>query len=404
MIVIIIVLIFGLTVNKDNSQNIEEDIIGINDNINNLDAIDYNINNSGNHPNMYLNASEIDAIKEKVKNGQEPWKSAYYKMISDADKTLNEDIVSVTYQGDKGNDYYSDIPYCGWKKVDGKDPDCRDGKINPEADREDYSASIKIGKSVRDLGLAYAFTGDKKYADKAIGFINAWTINPDTKMNPKFTNSQSRLEISVTIPGMFYGADLIWNYPGWNPSNKEKFRDWTRKMVNGAKTWSRDNNWEGWRLVFISSASIITEDSKDLNYTFEKWKEVIPIQIGDDGKMVQELHRTKSLFYSVFGINALIQTAEIARHNGVDLYNYKTSDGRGLELALDYYAPYVINHKEWELQQIATYKGEGAAAYELAYSFIEPKTTYKRVIEKWRRPMYENRNIGPVTLTHVTIG
>ncbi|NOX76666.1 MAG: hypothetical protein GXP17_08690 [Gammaproteobacteria bacterium] len=61
---------------------------------------------------------------------------------------------------------------------------CRDGQINPNADRGDYEAAIKLGDAVQDLGLAYAFTGEAKYADKAIGLIRGWSLDSTTRMKP----------------------------------------------------------------------------------------------------------------------------------------------------------------------------------------------------------------------------
>ncbi len=342
------------------------------------------------HPNMYLNIGEIEAINEK--KNKEPWKTAYDKLISDANSILSKSPPSVTYggkappSGDK-HDYFSEIPYSS------------DGVLKSNVDRTDFNSVKALGKSVRDLGLAYAITGDEKYAGKALEFIRVWTIDSSTKMNPEFTNDQSRIELSVTIPGMFYGADLIWNYPGWKSSDKDEFKDWTKKILASSKTWSRDNNFENWRLVFISSASIIVEDSDSRNYAFGRWKEIISDQMNSDGSMKYELKRTKSLSYSTYAVNAMMQTAEIARHYGVDLYNYRLDDGRGLEIALDFHAPYVANPLKWPYEQIDKYKGDNAAFYELAYTF-KKKDSYKDVIDKWGRPMYEIRTMGPTTLTH----
>lgn len=339
------------------------------------------------HPNMYLDKSEIDAIKTSITSGgpvleeQKPWKIAYDNLMVDANTALNANIQSVTYGGP--------IPPSG---------DIHD-EYTIDSDRTDYSALINVSKYVRSLGLAYAITGNSKYAEKALVFIRKWTIDPDTKMNPKFTTYGSRIELSITMPGMFYGADLIWNYPGWDNAEKEEFKKWTRQMIASAKTWSAEQNFENWRLVFISSASIITEDQNSRNYAFAKWKDIISSQMDTDGKMVLELNRETSLSYSLYAVNAMIQTAEIARHYGVDLYNYKLEDGRGLELALDYHARYVINPSLWQYSQTRTYDGANAALYELAYKFKQ-KPSYLAAMNRWGRPMYETRTMGPVTLTH----
>lgn len=351
------------------------------------------------HPNMFLNTSEIEEIKEKLRTNQQPWKSAYDNMISEESKWLNIPVQSVTFGGNYPpsgdiHDYYTDPPYLN------------DGIHNPNSDRTDYSALINASRSVRYLGIAYVLTGDNKYADKAVRLINAWTVDQSTMMNPKFTNGQSRIEISVATPGMFYGADLIWNYPGWNQSDKDIFKEWTRQMIDSAKTWSNDNNFENWRLVFISSASVITDDENSRQYAFDRWKAIIPDQVSIDGSMKKELLRTNSLTYSTFALNAMIQTAEIARHYNVDLYNYKLDDGRGLEKVLDFHVSYIVNPSTWSYKQISSYKGDNTAIYELAYSFKQ-KPSYLSVINRWRgtyRNMYEMRVMGPATLTHANMG
>lgn len=361
------------------------------------------------HPNMYLNDNEISIINEKVKANQEPWKTAYGNMISDANSALNLPVQSVTHQGNTGHDYYTESPYCGWKKVDGKDPDCRDGQINPNADRGDYNAAIALGKAVRDLGLAYSFTKDSKYADKAIQLINAWSINSATKMNPHFPTGQSQIELAPTMSSMFYGADLIWNYQGWNSANKEAFKTWTRDFITSAKshTWCAEfcQNFENWRLVFISSASVIAEDSDNMNYAFNRWKEVIDLEMDTDGSFKHDRDRAAGgLFYSMFVLLPATIVAEVARHQGVDLYNYKLSDGRGLELALDFHAPYTISPGSWPYTKggFDTDLGRtksNSAIYEIAYSF-KKKSSYEKVISGLGRPMYDMRVLGPTTLTH----
>ncbi len=353
---------------------------------------------SSNHPNMFLNAGEIENIKEKLRTNQQPWKSAYDIMINEDDKHINIPVQSVTFRGDSPpsgdiHDYYTDPPYSS------------DGVVDPNSDRTDYSSLINVSRSVRYLGIAYALTGNNVYADKAVQLINAWTVDSSTKMNPKFTNGQSHIEISVATPGIFYGADLIWNYPGWDQSDRAAFKEWTAQMIDNAKMWSNDNNFENWRLVFISSASVITDDINSRQYVFDRWKAIIPDQMNTDGSMKKELTRTNSLTYSTFALNAMIQTAEIARHNNVDLYNYKSTDGKGLEKALDFHVRYIIDPSIWPYQQIGTYRGDNSAIYELAYSFKQ-KSSYHDVINELGgipRNMYEMRVMGPTTLTHANV-
>lgn len=352
-----------------------------------------NVTSATGHPNMFLNQSEIEDIKEKVMSNREPWKTAYERLMSEADSSLSTPIQSVTYGGITPptgdiHDYWAGTV------------------LIPDPDRTDYRAAIKLGKSVRALGISYALTGDSRYADKAVQLINAWTVTPSTRMNPRFTPGPNNtwvnvIEYYVTFPGMFYGADLIWNYPGWNSADKDEFKSWAKDLISssGRNKPSNPQNYENWRTLFISSAAVVADDYDTLNWVSNYWKELIPLQMDSQGKMIRELERHNSLSYSLYAIGPMIQAAEIARHHGTDLYNYRLADGRSLELALDFHAPYVAGKKSWPYPQRDTYAGENAALYELAYSFKQ-KSPYMDVINKWGRPMYEGRTMGPVTLTH----
>jgi len=351
---------------------------------------------AGSHPNMYLNQSEIDAIKSKVSGNIEPWSSAYSKMMSAANSVLNKSLLSVTLQGKTSSQYFTEKPYCGW-------PDgCRDGQINPNADRGDYTVATELGSAVRNLGLAYAFTGEVKYADKAIDFIRNWSLNPSTRMKPT-TAAGNRIELFITLPGYFYGADLIWNYDGWDAGEKAAFSDWVKILADHAKANGAGlNNFANWRVVLIASAGALLNDSTLLDFAAAEWKRLIPLQISGNGKLGQEVGRSKGLHYSLYAVNAMIQSAEILRHRNVNLYDYSAA-GKNLELALDYITPYAINPASWAstgYQQITTItQKDSMALYELAYSHYQ-KQSYRDVITRWKRPMDEVRVMGMTTLTH----
>ncbi|MEO1791624.1 MAG: alginate lyase family protein [Cyanobacteria bacterium J06629_19] len=359
---------------------------------------------SASHPNTYLNAAEIADIKAKVEDGAEPWKSAYDRMIEEANTALSAQPYSITHNGgpNDGHDYQTQRAYCGWLAVDNREPDCRDGKINPNADRQDYEQAIALGKDASTLGLAYAFTDNPVYAEKLLSVIRVWCINESTRMNPKFTSQQSKIELSISIPGLFYGADLAYRYPNWPAEEKAQFEDWTHQMAESALTWNRTNNFENWRVHFIASAGSLLKDETLLDYAFGRFKELVPVQIDERGRMIRELDRTNSLSYSLYAVNAMIQTAEIAKHQDIDLYSYTSDGNAGLEQALDYHAQFAASKEArgWPHEQISSLKAlDNVALYEMAYAHWQ-KPEYLNVIEYWERPMTERRIHWHISLTH----
>ena len=341
------------------------------------------------HPNMFLNQSEVEAIKARL--SQSPWSEAKKGMIVKAERALELPAQSVTFQGNSGNTYLTERPYL------------TDGIFNPKADRADYKAAQLVSYAVRDLGIAYAFTGDGKYADKAISLIDAWCLHPKTGMKPQFSNSQSHIEHSVTMPGIFYGADMMWNYSGWKAADRSAFKKWAQAFANHVRkvnTSTNTNNFGSWRMVLLASAAVVAEDQSTLDYTFNHYKRLVPNQITGSGKMNWEYGRTTGLSYSAFGINAILQTCEIARHQGVDLYHWKAEDGRGsIEKALDNLTPYVLKPSSWRHKQIRAFVGESATPWEMGY-LVFGKPEYLSVVKKYGRPMYGSCTAGPVTLTH----
>ncbi len=339
------------------------------------------------HPNMFLDASEIASIKAKIDAGQEPWVEAYNTAISRANTALNQPLISVR---DGGSNW---------------DTGVYDGNFSEN--RHDYRAVGDISHAVRDLGIAYAFSGNEAYADKAIALIYHWCLNPTSLMKPQFNGGQSLIELTITLPAMFYGADMLWNYSGWDTVQKAGFITWVETISAESRANNEvapTNNFGTWRLMFLASAAVITENSDMMTYVVDFYKVLLPYQIHHTGFFPWEFNRDSpknGLFYSTFAMVAATQICEIVRHHGVDLYHWEASNGNGsIERGLDYMAPFVADPSTWaQTGGTYTYTGENAAVYELAYA-IWQKPAYKKVIERWGRPMYGSYVQGPLTLTH----
>lgn len=123
--------------------------------------------------------------------------SAYKALIRNADKELENEITPITEKdiiagsGDK-HDYVSMGPYW-WpdpSKPDGLPYIRKDGERNPEILKLDRYKIDKLAKGVNTLAYAYYFSGEEKYAYKAVDFLRLWFLNEDTKMNPNLNYAQ----------------------------------------------------------------------------------------------------------------------------------------------------------------------------------------------------------------------
>lgn len=270
------------------------------------------------------------------------------------------------------HDYMSQAPYW-WPdpaKPNGLPYIRRDGQRNPELSR--ISDSIEKDRMLDDaetLSLAYFFTSDEKYATQAAAVVRAWFLDSKTKQNPNLNFSQG-------IPGISTGRGigLIETRELYRVIDSsillEGSRAWTRDAREGLKKWFGDflqwmidspigkdeadelNNHGTYYDVQVIAYAIFTGRRdlaiKQLNFT----KDRIRTQIEPDGSQPKELVRTLSWGYTNMNLTGFFTLARLAESVGVDLWNYKTPDGRSIRQAFLWLLPFVRNEKKWTYEQI----------------------------------------------------
>ena len=92
--------------------------------------------------------------------------------------------------------------------------------------------------------------------------------------------------------------------------------------------------------------------------TLEGSRARIGRQIEPDGRQPRELERTRSWDYSEFNIAAFMDLATLGSQVGIDLWNYRTPDGRSIRQALDFMVPYAAGERKWTFDQITTFRAE----------------------------------------------
>ena len=134
---------------------------------------------------LFLSSDEIAAVKAKVLANEQPWKDGYAAIVSAANSAMSVSPRGVTENG--GGHLFRSTVDVG----------------------DDYPNAQLVGYAVRDLGLGYAFTGNTAYAEKVIDLIYAWCLNPSICMEPTYIPYQPGVCMGITLPAMFYGADLF---------------------------------------------------------------------------------------------------------------------------------------------------------------------------------------------------
>lgn len=161
------------------------------------------------HPGLSHKKSDLDRMKYMVEAKIEPFYSSYQHMINLATAKYTYGV-----QGDVSIKTYGLEPY-GWK----------DSRFNDDARAAYYGA------------LRWYIEGDKRYAEKAIEAIMAWTGLTDHEQKMSLTSAPIWLLIEA--------AEIIrYTYDGWAAEDIKKFEDMlvypgysTTKAPSGKYTW-----------------------------------------------------------------------------------------------------------------------------------------------------------------------
>lgn len=320
----------------------------------------------------------------------------------DAEPTSVMDKAATPPSGDK-HDYMSMGPYW-WPdplKSNGLPYIRRDGEVNPEtAKLPDHRNIQKLMSEAHTLALAYYVFDEERYAAKATQLLRVWFLDPQTRMNPNLNFGQA-------IPGRVQGrgtglidtrffyrlvdaAGLLDGSKSWTADDQRRmekwcsqFLDWLRESKNGQDESRAKNNHGSYYDVQAASLALFTgrtDVAKEVLQSVAKRR--IGLQIEADGRQPFELARTKALGYSTMNLAALFELATLAENVGVNLWDYRTPDGRGLRAALDYLIPFVSGERKWPYQQISEYNPEEIAPLLAVASVKYHEPTYLDLARK----------------------
>jgi hypothetical protein len=330
---------------------------------------------------LLVPASRLASVATRAA-ADERVKTALGEVIAQADKALQLAPVSVMDKsitppsGDK-HDYMSQAPYW-WPdpaKPDGKPYIRRDGERNPEINRlPDHDNLGRLASTVATLGLAYRLRADTRYAEHAARLTRVWFLDPATRMNPhlKFgqgipgINEGRGIGIIETrgLPDLLDGIILISGSGAWSKADEDGLQQWMRAYLTwlttstyGQEESKNGNNHETWYDVQAVSLALYTGQRDFARKLLEESRRRIDRQFEPDGRQPRELERTRSFDYSEFNLAAFFNLALLGRRVDVDLWDYRSADGRSLRRGLEFLVPYAAGEKKWDFDQITPFRG-----------------------------------------------
>ncbi|WP_424638977.1 alginate lyase family protein [Embleya sp. AB8] len=276
------------------------------------------------HPGVLVGDRQLAFVKGKLAAGAEPWKSAF------ADLQANK---------------YASL---GWQPKPRAEVECgsRSNPNNGCSDERDDSMAAYTD------ALQWAFTGDQRYADKAIEIMDAWS-----DVLQEHTNSNAPLQTGWSGANFSRAGELIRHTgAGWSAGSVDRFATMLRTvyepmLVKGSPT--KNGNWELIETDALMGIAVFLDDHAAFDRALTMWRNRLPayVYLESDGPLpvppadsgmsgrdrLVKYWQGQSTFqdglaqetcrdfgHTGWGLEAAAHGAETARLQGVDLW----SEGR----------------------------------------------------------------------------
>lgn len=326
------------------------------------------------HPGILHSSADLDRIKKNVHDGIEPWASAWKAF--QANRYLTKDYKPQpleTVGRGRGSEGQTNISW--------------------DATAAYYNA------------IAWYVTGEEDYAKKAVEILNAWSYKC------KYINGKDAVLCAGIYGYKFVNAAEIirYSYKKWPEKDVEQFKSMMNNVfypvIKDFATYA-NGNWDTCCFSTMMSTAVFCDDRPMFDRAIRYYMDgagdgsLRHYIINEEGQC-QESGRDQG--HTQAGIGHLIIAAEIAYHQGIDLYGaFDNRLLKGVEYTAKYnfgndvpFQPYADRTGKYSAKKISRIsRGRFACIYEMAYNHyqnrmgIDAPFTSKAALE--HRPEHSN--------------
>lgn len=356
--------------------------------------------------------TNLEKVKQEI--DQPAYHTAYRVLLEQAERALQQPNLSVMLKektaisGDK-HDYYSQARYF-WpdpSKPDGKPYISRDGISNPELNNLDRNRLGDMANNVTTLSLAWYFSGDERYAQKAAEQLRVWFLHKATRMNPHLKyaqvapghhNDEGRcygIIDTYAFVEMLEAVQLLEKSEAFTSKDQKALKAWFGKLLNwilnsrqGQEEANQKNNHSTAHDAQAIAFALYTGNTKIAKSILQEIPEKrIYKQIEPDGKQPEELWRTLAFGYSEYNLQHLIDISIMGQKLGMPIHQATSQDGRNIYKAADYLKSYLGKDlSAWPYKQIHDWQGKQQELckdlYRL-YQLDSSRTDYKEAFFRY---------------------
>ncbi|MCE5344662.1 MAG: alginate lyase family protein [Bacteroidales bacterium] len=273
------------------------------------------------HPGGMHSREQIKFVKQQIKKKNEPYYSAFQQLINYSDSALLQE-----------NNALVDFNVPGFY-------------VKPAEHRKNSLGLHKDSFNAYACALAWQLSGEKKYAIRALYFINSWS-----SINKGYSEADGPLVLSYNATAMVMAAELMYNYTGWSKNDKQLFADWLKTVYRKAtnEIRNRKNNWADWGRLGSSLTAYYLDDMAEMKENIRLVKSDLFDKIADDGHMPEETRRgANGIWYTYFSLAPMTATFWVIYNaTGENLFTVQQGK-RSVKSAVDYLIYYNQHPDEW---------------------------------------------------------
>jgi len=136
----------------------------------------------------------------------------------------------------------------------------------------------------------------------------------------------------------------------------EQYLHWLTTHQYGKDEMNATNNHGTCWAMQVAVFARFTGNKELTDFCRNRYKTVfLPNQVAPNGSFPQELRRTKPYGYSIFNMDALATICQVLSTKEDNLWNYQTPAGLGIEKAMTYLYPYIVDKNKWPFQHDVMY-------------------------------------------------
>jgi hypothetical protein len=255
-------------------------------------------------------------------------------------------------------------------------------------------------KAANALALAYAFTGEPRYAEKAREILFAWATvcthpahgAPWWWVFVPWRNHRGDTQLVVTyaFPNFLFAFDILSKQGFLSENDVAFYLRWLEPFVRYAsRSILYKNNHHAFQVLFLLSAAHVRRDPAMFHGAVQSYRRAFRRQVGSDGRLPRELwRRKKSGTYTLMALEAMLQSVVIAeRHGYTGLRDTRSVAGATLKDAVSFYSDYLDDPGSWARHTNAPNLNAPATLGRWGWLFEIPYRWWRE--ERYRRYMHE---------------